>query len=694
MEMILGYWDRAVSEWRTRRLRLATTYGQGPQYSPYLSIDVPPDPTYIGFEPKDGVVEYDAATGTYARRMFGESFMPVPTGASRALFEYAFDGTAWSFSPQSSGASDPITNTSRQSAVHDHATDTTWLLGAGWQNVYARQFDASSPSGRWVNLGNPCDAVSDPNCGIDDLHSPVVTSYAGSNGTVIDMHVVARREIGPQTQFGPANGTWELWRRTYDGTAWGTWTNLGGLPGAQPGTDFWDDYFWVGSAVTWDHSGQRNIDLFAVPFYSNEIHTLECRGPTCTALTPQGSPMLGGQPVEMFSHSAFVHHDAGMTYESNIGRTRNRSIIEMYRDSRQPGSAWSFRTLYAAPGTQWDWDGDGVSSSQEESYASADPNEYGCLDPYHPDSDGDGLSDGEEIDTYLTAACSPDTDLDRMPDRYEAVDHTCLDPLTDDRNVDADGDGLTNGAEFARGLNPCSPDSDGDGVDDFADNCGRVWNAIQFDLDGDGVGDACDSDRDGDGCANIVDSAPDNPNVGASTCRMTNSVVDEEFFALDDRLGDPRLHDLIDGLIPRIPDGFCPFCEPFFLERYNEETGESFPAVELEGFDPEWLEVYTAMMVPDLDGDRLADIVVGLPLATTSEDVESGGVALVLSSETGRTLARVEGSYPGQGLGSSLALYDDGLLALQPLDDPEAMQGESFLRLDEVSVFEPLGPND
>jgi len=58
---------------------------------------------------------------------------------------------------------------------------------------------------------------------------------------------------------------------------------------------------------------------------------------------------------------------------------------------------------------------------------------------------------------------------------------------------DLDGDGLGDA---------CDADLDGDGEDNDIDNCPTVANSGQTDLDGDGLGDACDPDIDGDGVPN------------------------------------------------------------------------------------------------------------------------------------------------------------------------------------------------
>jgi len=60
-------------------------------------------------------------------------------------------------------------------------------------------------------------------------------------------------------------------------------------------------------------------------------------------------------------------------------------------------------------------------------------------------------------------------------------------------------------------------DMDGDVVSDVQDNCPSDANASQADLDGDGLGDACDADVDGDGVLNTLDAFPYDPTETTDT---------------------------------------------------------------------------------------------------------------------------------------------------------------------------------
>ena len=92
-------------------------------------------------------------------------------------------------------------------------------------------------------------------------------------------------------------------------------------------------------------------------------------------------------------------------------------------------------------------------------------------DPLSADTDGDGLSDGQEVNVYRTTPTNADTDGDGLKDGEEVGRDT--NPLA----TDSDGDGLLDGWEVAQGLDPV--DASGE-------------NGASGDMDGDGL---CNSDE-------------------------------------------------------------------------------------------------------------------------------------------------------------------------------------------------------
>jgi outer membrane protein OmpA-like peptidoglycan-associated protein/opacity protein-like surface antigen len=124
-----------------------------------------------------------------------------------------------------------------------------------------------------------------------------------------------------------------------------------------------------------------------------------------------------------------------------------------------------------------DTDGDGLNDGSEV-------NKYNT-DPLKKDTDGDKLNDYEEVMTYLTNPLKVDTDEDSLSD-YEEVMDTKTDPL----KADTDGDELKDGEEVkTHGTDPHKIDTDGDKLSDGEEVLKFQSNPLKVDSDGDGLSD-------------------------------------------------------------------------------------------------------------------------------------------------------------------------------------------------------------
>lgn len=170
----------------------------------------------------------------------------------------------------------------------------------------------------------------------------------------------------------------------------------------------------------------------------------------------------------------------------------------------------------------------------------------------------------------------------------------------------------TAGFDYRTGYGRISLDADGDGYNHDTDNCPLVSNSTQADLDGDGIGDACDDDIDGDGLSNAQEAVlgtdprkPDTDGDGLTDSAEANTYGTNPLLADTDGDGltdgaevntygtSPTVSNKGDLTPSGIPDGQVNASDLMMLMRFVEQ-----------------LQVPTArdLILGDMNGDNILDI--------------------------------------------------------------------------------------
>lgn len=196
------------------------------------------------------------------------------------------------------------------------------------------------------------------------------------------------------------------------------------------------------------------------------------------------------------ANDAYASVGLGIVFVSNSGGT----------DDDRDGLIKSLEKVYGTDHKNPDTDGDGVNDGDEvNSYKTnplkADTDGDGISDmdeinkyntnPIKTDSDDDGISDIEEINEFNTDPNSSDSDNDKLSDSEEINKYK-----TDPNKADTDKDGLKDYAELnTYNTNPLKNDTDGDSLSDGEEVNKHNTNPLNIDSDGGTVSDRVEVQR-------------------------------------------------------------------------------------------------------------------------------------------------------------------------------------------------------
>jgi hypothetical protein len=302
---------------------------------------------------------------------------------------------------------------------------------------------------------------------------------------------------------------------------------------------------WVNNVIV---TLTSTTEQHSLAIYDNDGYqlagTLNFNG-TALAMLPQGEDVLVVQKNAQglsFTTRIIGDHDAdGLPgWWEQLYQLDDQDPSDASQDMDQDGLTELEEFIAHTLPNDPDTDNDGLTDGEELNNYHTDPlvadsdqdglsdgvevNTYGT-NPLQADSDGDGITDTDEVERYATNPLAGDSDNDGLDDLWEVSNAT--DPNSNDSQLDPDGDGLVNIDELTYHSNPQIADTDSDGLTDGAEVHTHLTDPVNKDTDGDFMSDGweirfalaplvsqdANDDLDGDSYSNLeeyfLDSFPD-----------------------------------------------------------------------------------------------------------------------------------------------------------------------------------------